>query len=244
MSSGAGMDSGSGTSRGAGPVAGLRGGVVVSCQAYPGEPMRDPDTMARVAMAARDGGAAGIRAQGLADVARIRSAVDLPLIGLVKEGAEGVVITPTLDTALAVARAGADVVAVDATGRPRPDGSTLADTVRAVHGETGRLVMADVSTREEGLAAREAGADLVGTTLSGYTPFSPRTEGPDLDLVEQLARELDVPVLAEGRVHRPEQVAEALRRGAFAVVVGTAITHPTTLTRWFVASADPGGDGR
>lgn len=222
-------------------VASLRGGVVVSCQAYPGEPMRDPDTMARVAMAAGDGGAVGIRAQGLEDIARIRSAVDLPLIGLVKEGDTGVVITPTLETALAVGRAGADIVALDATGRPRPDGSTLPDIVRAVHEETGRLVMADVSTREEGLAARDAGADLVGTTLSGYTPHSPRREGPDLELVGRLAEEMDLPVLAEGRVHRPGQVAEALREGAFAVVVGTAITHPTTLTRWFVASADSGG---
>lgn len=218
----------------------LRGGVVVSCQAYPGEPMRDPDTMARVAMAARDGGAAGIRAQGLEDIARIRASVDLPLIGLVKKGSSGVVITPTLATALDVAYAGADVVAIDATGRPRPDGSTPADIIRAVHEETGQLVMADVSTRDEGLAARDAGADIVGTTLSGYTPSSPKTEGPDLDLVEQLARELDVPVVAEGRIHRPEQVTEALSRGAHSVVVGTAITHPTTLTGWFVAAARPG----
>ena len=217
-----------------GGLGGLRGGVVVSCQAYPGEPMRDSDTMARVAMAARDGGAAGIRAQGLADVSGIRAATDLPLIGLVKEGTEGVVITPTLATALDVARAGADAVAVDATGRSRPDGTTLAEIVRAVHEETGRLVMADVSGRDEGLAAQDAGADLVGTTLSGYTPDSPRNEGPDLDLVGKLAGELDVPVLAEGRIHRPHQVTEALARGAFAVVVGTAITHPTTLTRWFV----------
>ena len=207
----------------------LRSGVVVSCQAYPGEPMRDPETMARVARAAQDGGAVGIRAQGLADLVRIREATDLPLIGLVKEGSSGVVITPTLGLALEVARAGSDIVAIDATGRRRPDGSTTAEIVRAVHEETGRLVMADVATHAEGLAAVAAGADLVGTTLSGYTPTTTRGKGPDLDL--------DVPVLAEGRVHRPEQVTEALRRGAFAVVVGTAITHPTTLTSWFVSAA-------
>ncbi|HJE57970.1 MAG TPA: N-acetylmannosamine-6-phosphate 2-epimerase [Nocardiopsis listeri] len=215
----------------------LRSGVVVSCQAYPGEPMRDPDTMARVARAAQDGGAVGIRAQGLADLVRIREATDLPLIGLVKEGSSGVVITPTLGLALEVARTGSDIVAIDATGRRRPDGSTTAEIVRAVHEETGRLVMADVATHEEGLAAVAAGADLVGTTLSGYTPTTTRGEGPDLDLVESLSGALDVPVLAEGRVHRPEQVTEALRRGAFAVVVGTAITHPTTLTSWFVSAA-------
>lgn len=227
-------------SAGTGILETLRGGVVVSCQAYPGEPMRDPVTMARMAMASRDGGAVGIRAQGLTDVTRIGSMVDLPLIGLVKEGTEGVVITPTLALALEVARAGADIVAIDATGRTRPDGSTTAEIVRAVHEDTGRLVMADVSTREEGRAAQEAGADLVGTTLSGYTPHSPRLEGPDLDLVSGLAGDLDVPVLAEGRIHRPEHVTEALGRGAFAVVVGTAITHPTTLTRWFVEAAHTG----
>lgn len=214
----------------------LRGGLVVSCQAYPGEPMRDTDTMTRVAQAVFVGGAAGIRAQGLEDIRAIRAAVKLPLVGLWKDGEdpEGVVITPTLRHALAVARAGADVVAMDATARPRPDGRGLPDTVRAVHEETGALVMADVSTYDEGVAAEDAGVDLVGTTLSGYTAYSVRRAGPDLDLVSRLTSRLDVPVVAEGRVHRPDQVTAALGAGAHAVVVGTAITHPTTLTRWFV----------
>ncbi|GAA2207315.1 N-acetylmannosamine-6-phosphate 2-epimerase [Nonomuraea monospora] len=225
----------------------IRGGLVVSCQAYPGEPMRDPDTMCRVAQAVAAGGAAGIRAQGLADLRRIRAALDLPLIGLWKDGDGDVFITPTLDHALAVAATGADIVALDGTRRPRPDGRTLAQTVKAVHERTGRLVMADVSTREEGLAAAEAGADVIGTTLAGYTPYSRRPEdtpwprsstgethpGPDLDLVAELAGELSVPVIAEGRYHLAEQAAEAMRLGAHAVVVGTAITHPTTITRWF-----------
>lgn len=213
----------------------LRGGIVVSCQAYPGEPMRDPDTMARVALAAAAGGAVGIRAQGLEDIACIRAALDLPLIGLVKEGAAGVVITPALRTAVAAARAGADIVAMDATARPRPDGSTFSELVRAVH-DTGALAMADVSTRDEGLAAQEAGADLVGTTLAGYTEHSRKSAGPDLDLVAELAP-LEVPVVAEGRIRTPGQAAAALDRGAFAVVVGTAITHPTTLTRSFASAA-------
>lgn len=212
----------------------LRGGLVVSCQAYPGEPMRDPGTMARVALAVAAGGAAGIRAQGLADLRAIRAVLGLPLIGLWKDGAGPVVITPTIAHAVAVAGAGADVVAVDATGRPRPDGSSLGELVRAVH-QAGALVMADVSTRDEGLAAADAGADLVGTTLSGYTePVAPG--GPDLDLVERLAPRLAVPVLAEGRIRTPAEAAEALRRGAYAVVVGTAITHPTTLTERFASA--------
>lgn len=219
----------------------LRGGLVVSCQAYPGEPMRDPDTMARVAESAALGGAAGVRAQGMADLSRIRSATLLPLIGLIKDGNEGVVITPTLEHALAVARTGTDVVALDATGRARPDGSTLAEIVRAVHEETGALVMADVSTAGEGLAAEEAGADLVATTLAGHTPYTHRTEGPDLDLVEDLSERLECPLVAEGRFDDPDQVSRAFRRGAFAVAVGTAITHPITLTRRFVAASTRGG---
>lgn len=214
----------------------LRHRLVVSCQAYPGEPMRDPDTMRRVALAAARGGAAGIRAQGPADIAAIRDAVDLPLIGLWKDGDDDVFITPTLEHALAVARAGAHVVALDATARPRPDGLTLAETVAAVHERTGALVMADCSTFDEGVAAAEAGADLVGTTLAGYTAYTTKGDGPDLDLVARLARAVDVPVVAEGRVHTPAQAAEALRAGAWAVVVGTAITHPTTITGWFASA--------
>ncbi|MEU6739857.1 N-acetylmannosamine-6-phosphate 2-epimerase [Streptosporangium sandarakinum] len=217
-------------------LAALRGRLVVSCQAYPGEPLRDPDTMCRVALAVAAGGAAGIRAQGLEDLRRIRAALDLPLIGLWKDGDGEVFITPTLDHAVAVAETGADIVALDATRRPRPDGRTLAETVRAVHERTGRLVMADVSTYEEGVAAAEAGADVVGTTLAGYTPYSRTGPGPDLDLVARLSRDLPVPVIAEGRVHTVDQAAEAVRAGAHAVVVGTAITHPTSITRWFEAA--------
>ncbi|MFE0463542.1 N-acetylmannosamine-6-phosphate 2-epimerase [Kitasatospora sp. NPDC058965] len=224
--------------RTAGPASGhpvlapLRGQLIVSCQAYPGEPLRDPDAMRRMALAALDGGAAGIRAQGLADLWAIRAATRAPLIGLWKDGKAGVVITPTAMHAREVARTGADIVALDATARPRPDGRPLAESIDAVH-EAGRLVMADVATEAEAVRAAELGADLVGTTLSGYTEDSPKTPGPDLALVERLARRLPVPVVAEGRIHTPDQAAAAIAAGAFAVVVGTAITHPTTLTRWF-----------
>ncbi|MFC8448266.1 N-acetylmannosamine-6-phosphate 2-epimerase [Kitasatospora sp. NPDC057223] len=216
-------------------LAGLRGRLIVSCQAYPGEPLRDPDAMRRTALAVIEGGAAGIRAQGLDDLRAIRPATGLPLIGLWKDGATGVYITPTARHAVEVARTGADIVALDATDRPRPDGRPLAESIDAVHA-AGRLVMADVSTEAEGVRAAGLGADLVGTTLSGYTEGSPRTEGPDLRLVERLAGALDVPVIAEGRIHTPAQARAALEAGAFAVVVGTAITHPTTLTRWFDAA--------
>jgi len=212
----------------------LRGRLIVSAQAYPGEPMRHPQTMAQVAASAVIGGAAAVRVQGLADIQFTRSTVDVPVIGLFKDGHDGVFITPTIHHALAVANAGAQIVALDGTRRERPDGKTLAETIRAVHDQTGALVMADCGSFEDAVSAAQAGADLIGTTLAGYTPEREKTEGPDLDLLTQIAHaELGRPLIAEGRIHSPAQAKSALDAGAFAVVVGTAITHPATITGWF-----------
>lgn len=139
-----------------------------------------------------------------------------------------------------MADAGADVVALDGTGRPRPDGRTLADTIREFMAlrPRGRL-MADVSTYDEGVAAAEAGVHIVGTTLAGHTPYSRQGDGPDFELLARLVADLEVPVLAEGRIHTPALAAEALRLGAHSVVVGTAITHPTSITSWFVDALKP-----
>jgi N-acylglucosamine-6-phosphate 2-epimerase len=210
----------------------LRGRLVVSCQAYEGEPLHGPQFMSAMARSVVLGGAAGVRINGPADVAAVRAAVPVPLIGLWKDGSGDVYITPTLDHALTVARAGADIVALDATARPRPDGLGLAETIARVH-EAGALVMADVSTMEEGLAAAESGADCVSTTLSGYTTDSPQVDGPDLDLVATLAGKLDVPLFAEGRIGTPADATRALELGAHAVVVGGAITRPADITRRF-----------
>lgn len=212
----------------------LRGRLIVSVQAYPGEPMRTPDTMCRVAQAVVAGGAAAIRCQGLADVRLVAASVEVPVVGLWKDGHDGVFITPTLEHALAVVDAGADVVAIDGTRRERPDGRSLAETVAAIHARTAAVVMADCGSLDDGIAAADAGVDLVGTTLAGYTAEHPKTDGPDLALVHDLANRLPVPVIAEGRVHSPSQARATLDAGAFAVVVGTAITHPTTITSWFV----------
>ncbi|WP_285247788.1 N-acetylmannosamine-6-phosphate 2-epimerase [Pseudarthrobacter sp. efr-133-R2A-89] len=212
----------------------LRGRLIVSCQAYPGEPMRDPRTTAQVAASAVIGGAAAVRVQGLADIQHTRAAVEVPVIGLWKDGHDGVFITPTLRHALAVANAGAHVVAVDGTRRNRPDGLTLAQTVAGIHQESHALVMADCGSLPDAAAAVEAGADLIGTTLAGYTGERPKTDGPDLELLADIAAAgFGVPLIAEGRVHSPAQARQALDAGAFAVVVGTAITHPATLTGWF-----------
>ncbi|WP_432542973.1 N-acetylmannosamine-6-phosphate 2-epimerase [Kineococcus sp. SYSU DK002] len=212
----------------------VRSGLTVSCQAYPGEAMRDPRTMSQVARACVSGGAQAIRAQGLDDLTAIRACVDVPLIGLVKAGDDPVFITPTLGHARAVARTGADVVAVDGTRRPRPDGRSLGEVIGAIHDEfPGVLVMADCGSLPDALAAEQAGADILGTTLAGYTGERPRTEGPDLDLVRDVVAAVRRPVVVEGRVHTPAHAAEALALGAHSVCVGTAITHPSTITSWF-----------
>jgi N-acylglucosamine-6-phosphate 2-epimerase len=216
-------------------TAALDGRLIVSCQAPPGDPMRHTSTLVRLARAAEAGGAAAIRANEPEVVAAIRAEVGLPVIGLWKDGDTGVYITPTVRHALAVAEAGAAVVAADATDRPRPDGSSFAELVTAVH-EAGALVMADVATLAEGVKAAAEGADFVSSTLSGYVPGSPAQDGPDLELVEALAAAVAVPVVAEGRIATPQEAAQALARGAHSVVVGTAITAPTALTRHFVKS--------
>lgn len=213
----------------------LRGGLIVSCQAYPGEAMRDPRTMAQVAQAAVVGGAAGIRVQGLDDI-RAVAGMSVPVIGLWKDGDAAVFITPTLEHAKAVADAGADIVAIDGTRRHRPDGKSLGETVAALREHTDALIMADCGSLDDALAAERAGVDILGTTLSGYTAERPKTEGPDLELISLLAARCSTPIMAEGRIHSPAQAAAAAAAGAFAVCVGTAITHPATITSWFVAA--------
>ncbi|MBT1177568.1 MULTISPECIES: N-acetylmannosamine-6-phosphate 2-epimerase [Bifidobacterium] len=213
----------------------IKGGLVVSCQAYPGEPLRHPETMAQMAMAAEIGGAVAIRCQGLADIAAIKGQVKVPVIGIWKEGDEGVYITPTLRHARCCAAAGADIVAIDATRRPRPDGLTYAQTVEALHRD-GVTVMADCGSFADAQQAVDAGTDIISTTLSGYTGEREKTDGPDFELLEQMIAAFpDVPVLCEGRIHTPDQLAAVMERGAWAAVVGTAITHPTSITRWFKA---------
>jgi N-acylglucosamine-6-phosphate 2-epimerase len=214
----------------------LRGGLIVSCQAETGEPLHGPEHMAAMAVAAVQGGAAGIRANTPGDIAAIRQAVSLPIIGIYKRDIPGytVRITPTLIAALRVAEAGADLIAIDATFRPHPDNLSLNERIRLIHDQTCSPVMADISTLDEALAAQQAGADLVSTTLSGYTEASPTQELPDFELLENLVTTLNIPVVAEGHISTPEQAAQALTLGAFAVVVGSAITRPQWITAQFV----------
>jgi len=213
----------------------VRHQLIVSCQALPDEALFGSEIMARMATAAAQGGARAIRCNTPVDVSAIRKAVQLPIIGLYKDKQPGyeIIITPTLKHALEIAAAGADVVAVDSTSRPHPDGD-LAGFYAKIHAQTDCLIMADISTMEEGLAAEAAGADMISTTLSGYTSYSPQQALPDLDLVSKLAAHSKIPVIAEGRYHTPEQVKQALENGALSVVVGGAITRPRQITERYV----------
>ena len=217
----------------------IRGKLIVSCQAYVGEPLRHPETMAQMARACELGGAAAIRCQGLADIAAIKGCVEVPVIGLWKEGHEGVYITPTARHAIACVNAGADVVAIDATAALRPDGATFEEQVAAVRAACDTLIMADCACIEDIRRGVAAGCDLVSTTLSHGTSAIDcgMADGPDLPLLRAATEEFpNFPVVCEGRVHTPADAAAALEAGAWAVVVGTAITHPTSITSWFVAA--------
>jgi N-acylglucosamine-6-phosphate 2-epimerase len=226
------------------PLGAMAGGLVVSAQAPPGSPLREPGHMAAMARAAQAGGACAIRADGGHDLAAIRAAVGLPLIGLRKRPSREtpVVITPTLEDACEVAEAGADVLALDATRRPRADGRGPGELIGLLVDALDLPLLADVDDHDAGIAARAAGAAAVATTLSGYTAGSPPV-GPDLGLVERLAGALDCPVLAEGRYATPDDVRRAFDAGAYAVVVGAAITDPVALTRRFAAAAPAAGAG-
>jgi N-acylglucosamine-6-phosphate 2-epimerase len=217
-------------------LAAVRGRLIVSCQAQPHEPLHGAGHMAVMARAAVEGGAAAIRCESPADVAAIRAAVDVPLIGLWKRGETGVYITPGPEDAAAIAAAGADMIAVDATDRPRP--VPVPELVAHIRSRLGRPVLADVSTLAEGLAAEAAGADAVAPTLSGYTGAGPAPKEPDWELLRALLGEVKVPVIMEGRIWTPAEAARALALGAWAVVVGSAITRPQLITARFAAALD------
>lgn len=217
----------------------LKGKLIVSCQALPGEPLYiENDTMMPLmAVAAKRAGAAGIRTNGERDVKEIKKTVDLPIIGLIKKEYEGFsqYITVTMKEIDTLVKAGADIIALDCTMRERGDGKTVNGFIKEIKEKYPDIIlMADISTFEEGANAEKAGVDMVGTTLSGYTPYSENTDGPDFKLVERLSKELTIPVIAEGKIHEPQQAKKMLELGAHAVVVGGAITRPLEIAQRFV----------
>ncbi len=209
----------------------LRGGLIVSVQARAGSALDDPYVLAAMARAAQDNGAAAVRIQGVRNLQAVRKRVEVPIVGIIKREYDGFepYITPTLREVREVLDCGAEIVAFDATGRPHPGGAEIADLVAAIHGGRG-IAMADCALADDGVCARAAGADVLATTLCGYTKETRGFALPALDLVRAFAQ-LETFVICEGGIHAPEAGAQALAAGADAIVVGTAITD----TEWLVS---------
>lgn len=201
-------------------------GLVVSCQAPVSSPLHDPGVIAAIAQASVNSGAVGVRIDTPAHISAVRSKVNVPIVGLWKQTLPGfdVYITPQFHHAAALAASGADIIAIDATQRNRPEGETLTSLITRIHQELSKPVMADVDTFEAAYAAVSAGADLVGTTLYGYTARTNHLKPPGFELLIQMVKKLEVPVICEGGISSPQMARHALDLGAYAVVVGTAIT--------------------
>lgn len=215
----------------------IKGGLVVSCQALSSEPLYSSYIMSKMAYAAALGGAVGIRANTPEDIVEIKKTVDLPVIGLYKQVFEDseVYITPTLQAVRDIVAANAEIIAIDATNRLRPNGISLDTFFKEVkEAFPNQLFMADCATYEEAMHAAEIGFDLVGTTLCGYTAETKGTKIPNYDLLKRLAKDSKIPVIAEGGIWSPEQLREALDCGVHAAVVGTAITRPMDITKRYV----------
>jgi N-acylglucosamine-6-phosphate 2-epimerase len=217
----------------------LKDGLIVSCQASAESPLDRPEIIAAFASAAERENAAAVRINGVADIRAVRKRVNIPIIGIEKIYTDGspVYITPTYASVHRVVQAGANIVALDCTARSRPEGESAEEIVLRAKRELQTAIMADVATVEDGLKAAALRVDLISTTLCGYTDESRNCSSPAFDLLRRLVREIKVPVILEGRVHTPDQVRRAFDLGAYAVVVGTAITNVEWLTRQFVQAS-------
>jgi putative N-acylglucosamine-6-phosphate 2-epimerase len=216
----------------------LEGRLIVSCQALENEPLHSDFIMGRMALAAKEGGACGIRANTIVDIKEIQRQVDLPIIGIIKRvyPDSEVYITPTMDEVDALVNAGVDIIALDATNRPRPNNRSLKDffgDVRAKYPDV--LFMADCSTEEEAIFADELGFDFIGTTMVGYTKESEglRIEENDFEILRNILAKVKHKVIAEGNINTPEKCKRVIELGAFSVVVGSIITRPQLITREF-----------
>lgn len=217
----------------------IKGQLIVSCQALPSEPLyvEEKSIMYLMARAAKQAGSPCIRTSSIRDMLAIKEETDLPVIGIIKIVYDGYdsYITPTMKEVDELYAADADIIALDCTMRRRGDGSTINEFIAQIKEKYPDVVlMADISTYEEGVNAWKCGVDFVGTTLSGYTDYSPKVDGPDVELVKKLSETIDIPVIAEGKVHYPDEAVQMLEAGAYAVVVGGAITRPLEIATRFI----------
>lgn len=217
----------------------IKGQLIVSCQALEDEPLYDEkrSIMPYMAKAALKAGVKCIRTNSIRDVVGIKDATKLPVIGLIKKMYPPFSqhITVTMKEVDELVSAKTDVIALDCTLRERPDGLTINEHIKKIKEKYPNiLLMADISTLEEGINAYKAGVDFVGTTLNGYTPYTKDDIGPNFKLIEDLVKSIPIPVIAEGRIHTPEQAKKMLELGAYAVVVGGAITRPLEITNRFL----------
>ena len=217
----------------------MKDNLIVSCQALEHEPLHSSFIMGRMARAAKEGGARGIRANTVEDIREIRENVDLPIIGIIKRDYPDceVYITPTMKEVDELMAVKPEIIALDATNRPRPDGKTLDEFFREVRRKyPDQLFMADCSSVEEALHADELGFDFLGTTMVGYTSYTKndRIESHTFEIIREILKKASHPVIAEGNIDTPEKAREVLDLGCYAVVVGGAITRPQNITRRFV----------
>ena len=224
-------------------VESLKGKLIVSCQALPHEPLHSSFIMGRMALAAKEGGAYGIRANTKEDIAEIQTQVDLPVIGIVKRDYEDskVYITPTMKEINELMEVRPDIIALDATHSLRPGGRTLDEFYREIRNSyPEQLLMADCSTVEEALFADQLGFDFIGTTLVGYTDQSKslKIESNDFEIIRQIVAKVKHRVIAEGNINTPEKARRVIELGAFSVVVGSIITRPQLITKSFAQALD------
>ncbi len=212
----------------------IKGKLIVSCQALVDEPLHSSFIMGKMALAVKQGGASGIRAQGQEDILEIKQNVDLPIIGIVKRNYADseIYITPTKKEVDELLTTGCEMIALDATLRKRPNNEKIEDLVAYIHAHN-VLAMADCSTYEECIHAQTIGFDCVSTTLCGYTSYSEQIEGPNFALMKRLLLDLTVPLIAEGKINTPQDLQEVLAMGCYSAVVGGAITRPQNITANF-----------